>query len=250
MYVGKDGTSQADERMFRKFRDQHGRQWGADCEKRTQHPCGPLSLRGFPVKHVKLKTPAKYFKITDTAAGEITIDYDRWEVELLTAHTEYDLHALEQATALYGDKGPQAIKDRDPALMRRIGTPPERVERVRAAKAGNRWVLGLPNPATGEAEAKPKWADVYFPAPVAVQLQSFPNADEEFPDAANEDAVPTVFPARKVANYYWLSRDHFDAVNAGTEKLFRGTEEQAADAAKLRAGEEPVGAGAHESWGS
>lgn len=246
---GKDGFSQASVRSYRVFRDQHGRKWGADIEDRTGHPCGQLVPRDGWGTTAPLVPPQKYLVVTDTAAGEITIQYGRWIEDEERALREYNEEAYRVALDKFGDKADEAITEKHPGLLRVVGPPPLPVQRVKAARAGNRWVLGLPNPTTGEPEPKPQWAEEYFPVFVQPAVAEFPNADEEFPDAgADAEDAPTDFPHMYGPGLWYLSDEHRAAVLSKAEKAFRGTGEQAEEAAALRRGEQPVTAGAHESW--
>ena len=76
--------SQADLRAFRVFTDQHGRQWGAHIENKTQHPCSDL----LPRFNAPMYPPPSHIKIVDTYAGTIRMDYDAWEAELVQAHID------------------------------------------------------------------------------------------------------------------------------------------------------------------
>lgn len=253
MHANAENFSQADQRSFRIFTDQHGREWQGMIEKITEHPTGPWAPRFSSPLNKEIRP---YLKIKDAAAGKFVIDYDAWIRDLKQAHAAYALQEVQVANALYGDKGPQAIKDNDPQLALRLGPRPVAIERVLAAKAGNRWVLGIPNPKTGQPEAKPKWADRFFPAPLEAKAYEFPNADEEF---ANEEEAeqqgldgdaPASFPHRTRGNFWYLTRDHWEAVEAGDEKMFRGSEKEARDAASNRPANRPAAVGAtHESWG-
>lgn len=183
-----DEFSQADLRTYRKFRDQHGRRWGADIENKTQAPCGPLALLAAPplVCAPPVLPPSKYIRVSDTAGAELTIDYDRWLEDLDVAWEEFELFATEQATDLYKDQAADALEKMPPALARRIGRDrPLRREVVLAMRAGDPWVLGL-------SAARPKWADRFLPVEKPKDELSFLREEE---DEAGEDSTSTVADA-------------------------------------------------------
>lgn len=243
--------SQASMRDFRFFTDQHGREWGADCEKQTGEPCGPLS----PKFRAPMLPPPKYVQITDVRRGRIHINYDLWIHEQRMGHEEYERFALMQANRMFGERGPDEVRKLltprqgempDPALLHTVGEPPEAVERVLAAQAGNRWVLGL-------SEKKPSWAEKYFPAPKPKMTPEI--ARKLFPDAEDEDEQeePVImddieFPHMYAPSYWWLDAQHMLAQKAGNAKGFRGSGDEAkAEIERLDA--EAVGAGNMDpSW--
>lgn len=166
--------SQASQRSYRVFRDQHGRKWGADIEVKTQAPCGPLS----PRFSAPLIPPQKYLKITDVAAAEITIDYDQWLADEDTARAEWQERLRQQAYRLYHDKAAEAIENPPAELLALVGRPPEPRERILAArdgkgKPGYDWLLGF-------SDERPKWADVLFPAERERDELSFMDEGAEF----------------------------------------------------------------------
>lgn len=159
--------SQASQRSYRIFRDQHGRKWGADIETKTQAPCGPLS----PRFSAPLIPPQKYLKVTDVAAAEITIDYDQWLADEDAARAEWQERLRQQAYHLYRDKAMDAIQDPPADLLARIGRSPEPRERILAArdgkgKPGHDWILGF-------SDERPKWADTLFPPEREIDELSF-----------------------------------------------------------------------------
>lgn len=176
-----DEWSQADLRTYRKFRDQHGRRWGADVENKTQAPCGPLALLAVPplVCAPPVMPPSKYIRVSDAAGAELRIDYARWLEDLDVAWEEFELFATEQATDLYKDQAAEALKNPPAALARRIGRDrPLRREVVLAMREGNDWVLGL-------STERPNWADKVLPKAEAVDELAFLR-EEEKPDPLAE----------------------------------------------------------------
>ena len=177
MYSTPEGYSQATNRSFRIFTDQHGRVWGADIENATQAPCGPISA--------KFKSPlriaSKYVKLADALRGVLHIDYDHWLTDLDEAHRNYLSEVVRQKRRM-SPAQPHLIKDDNPDLLLVVGEPPPPIEQVQAALSGNRWVLGISNPDTGKPEIKPDWAEEYFPEPVTVAVMEFPNFEGDYPD--------------------------------------------------------------------
>lgn len=228
--MSEEKFSQADQRSYRVFTDQHGRKWGADIEKKTQHPCGPMA----PMFQAPMFPAQKFLKVTDAAAGLITIDYDAWILELQQAHLDYLAWAREEAFKMFGEMGTKALEDRHPGLMARVGEAPEPVERVKAAKAGNRWVLGIPMP-DGSPAPRPAKADLYFP-PAKKKEEVDPLADEGSSEPEVEEYAID-FPHMYAPGRWWLTRDHMIACKAGVEKGFQGNKEDAIEAASLRESE-------------
>ncbi len=245
--------SQASLRSYRIFRDQHGREWGADIEDKTGHPCGPLALRIGPNQVIPpMKFPQKYFVDFDGVSGTFAIDYDSWLKGSKDAHTDYQLNMLREANRMYHDRAQQMIQAKDPALLVLVGREPPDPRQVMSARAGNKWVLGICAVA-GVAPEKPKWADEVFPPPVEVgEMFSFPDAEDEYPDAdsvsiGEMDGKRIEYPYMASPGRWWLDEAHRDAVLTGNEKTFQGTKQDARDAAELRVAES-VGAGVDASW--
>lgn len=175
--------SQASERFYGIFTDQHGRKWGAECEKKTRHPCGPPLA---PYKwRAPLHVPGKYIAITNTAAQEVTIQYERWITDLRQAHADYRQAALARAIQLYGNKGPEALKNNDQTLMDLVGQAPESVKGVQAARAGNKWVLGL-----SKVRPTAEWVDEAFPVPAPIDTDDFSDPDDDFSEPEEVAAAP------------------------------------------------------------
>ncbi len=183
MYLNRAGYSQADERSYRIFSDQHGREWGADIENSTQAPCGPMSQRF----KSPLRIPSKYIVFINVQAGKIHIDYDRWIQDLTLAHEDYLEHKRAHKNRM-NPAQPHLIADDDPNLLYAVGEPPEAIQQVQAAKQGNRWVLGLTHPKTGDAMPKPGWAVKYFPEKVEITIEQFPD-DFDFDDEPEREVM-------------------------------------------------------------
>lgn len=227
-----DKFSQASVRSYAIFRDQHGRKWGADIEQKTGAPCGPLSARF----SAPIMPPQKYLKVTDVAARELTIDYEAWLGDLETAHMEYDQRRTMIAVTMYNERAHDAIEKKDPALMQRVGPPPQFLEPIMAAVEGNGWILGFDGFEMPE-EAKP-----FFPTPEQPKRAGWGGA-------IARQAKPE-------------EKQYPEHIGGGKWKLSNGTEVgpgvSRADATareKEIAEDEigadvPVGAGVHNSWGA
>ena len=147
----REGFSQATNRSYRIFTDQHDREWGADIENKTQAPCGALSA----CFRSPLRIAQKYLMLINPQAGKIEINYPLWIGELKQAHTDYAYTRLMEKRRM-SPANWRDIPDNDQGLLDVIGEPPPPVQQVLAAQAGERWVLGL-------SDVKPGWADDYFP---------------------------------------------------------------------------------------
>ena len=136
-------ADQALQRRYQLYRDQHNREWGGNVEIATGHPCGgPLS----PRFQAPLRVPPHYITIDDRRAGRCLIDYPTWVHDLKQASTNYlnkgRRYGYEKYGALFDASRPFTEE-----VLLFLGPAPRPVEPVLAAKAGNRWVLGLLLPA-------------------------------------------------------------------------------------------------------
>lgn len=232
----RGGFSQATVRTFRVFTDQHEREWGADCEKETNHPCAPLS----PNFSAPLYPPSKYIVITDTVRARIIIDYARWMDDLREAHHDYQLECYHVASGFYAEKAAEAVQKMPPALRMAVGAPPQPVEPVQACAANNPWMLGVPG-----AE-KPAAAKRFFPDPVIPQYREQAGMTVVVVDDPFADDAPDVDPGREYPHNYapgrwYVSRQHENQVTADLAKGFRGTKEEAiAEAARLESAHDPL----------
>lgn len=219
--------SQASTRAYRIFRDQHGREWGADIETKTQAPCGPYS----PRFKAPLMPPQKYIDLVDRAAGRVEIAYDRWLEDEDTARQEYTERLRQQAYHLYRDKAADALADPPPDLIARVGRPPEDRRRILAARAGDPWVLGL-------SQDRPKWADLVFPRENDDDELAFMREDTSFME---EDE-----PEPEVREYPYMKGPGLWVLSDGSTVRGKRVDAEAAEA-ELH---EPAGAGAVDpSWG-
>ena len=186
----RQGFSQATNRSYRIFTDQHDREWGADIENKTQAPCGALSARF----KSPLRIAQKYLMLINPQSGKIEINYPLWIGELKQAHTDYAYTRLMEKRRM-SPANWRDIPDNDQGLLDVIGAPPPPVQQVLAAQAGERWVLGLD-------DVKPAWADDYFPEVEEADELAFlkgTSADElafiDVPKAKDEPTLEAEVPA-------------------------------------------------------
>lgn len=158
-----DQISQADQRKYRNFRDQHGDVYGACIEIRTSHPTGPIT----PRNSAPLPVPPKYLKPHPTNDTMLVIDYVQWVDDLLESHEAWEEQLRQWALEMYGGAFAEKIEDPPAALLARVGPRPLATEVVLARKAGNPWLRGVPG-----AEM-PAQAKAHFPEPKAPKQVSW-----------------------------------------------------------------------------
>ena len=228
--------SQASLRMFRIFTDQWGREYNADCERKTQHPCGPYAAR----YRAPIYPPAKYIVIIDTVRAKVVIDTHRWIADLIDEHGMYwrEVHtwAKEKAGVKALDLYNRETGRVDPQLLAFVGIAPMPIEVIQAMRAGNRWLLGLPLD-NGQPASKPKAAPREF-FPDAETLRERDPFRERDPWADDGAELSTVVPAKNTAepqNYphmyapgrWWLTAAHRDECLADKRAPFVGKKAEA-----------------------
>jgi hypothetical protein len=151
--------SQADQRRNQIMTDQHGRRWFAVIEKASGHPTGRVSPEGWRPPHPKLVAPMKFMKFRADDPAHLTINYDRWILELEQANRQWDENRIRLGRLVHGSAfdptGPTPIE-----LTVLLGPRPMSPLPVLAMKQGNRWALG-------EDVPRPPEADRFFPKPEA-----------------------------------------------------------------------------------
>ena len=162
-------------------RDQHGREYDMVLELKTMSPTGPIS----PMFEAPIIPPQKYLRHNRREPTRVYIDYDGWEAEVRQRHAEYQEDRRVTAVKMFGQQAHRALQDNPEELRMVVGDPPPPVERILAAKSGNRWALGF-------TDARPEWADQYFPLPapetsVDELAQLFPDVDGEGPTFGEPD---------------------------------------------------------------
>lgn len=172
--------------------DQHGRPYEVIIDQESMTWCAP------PIAKFRtpLEVPISYLVPERDATGEIVVgsvvvDYPRWFADWSAAE-----RGREQTMQDFRVKHPHAS---DADLVGLIGDAPQSSEFVRAARAGNRWVLGLPSLKTGQPLPVPPWAepilDRLAPRTRAVRLEDpdrladaaarYADVDEEGASAAS-----------------------------------------------------------------
>jgi hypothetical protein len=185
--------SQADARMLGVFTDQHGRKWEAVIEKNTGHPCSHVRPR-FTAPYLP---DQQYLTFDAHERSTLVIDYDRAIADRRDARKTYDEMLYQFALGTYGD---QAAKYLPPegkpteAMRRYVGATPPAPEIPEAAKAGNKWVLGL-------TDVKPSWAEQHFPTkPAVIARDLAPDVNPELAALAalypDDDTPPPAAAAR------------------------------------------------------
>ena len=161
------------------LRDQHGREWDSTEDVIARGTCAPINPKNFSPP---FETPQKYLK-ADTGERKVEVMFDQWIDDLEAAHKTYEQKLSDDAFMLFGESGLKMFEDRAPALLRFTGQPPQPVEVVKAAKAGNKFCLGL-------SDKMPEWAKPFFLKP-EMEKQEFPDAEEysDYEEQADPDAI-------------------------------------------------------------
>jgi len=205
-------------RQFWQMEDQHGRTWGGEFDMRVQPNPGCVSAGLYPDHwRAPLMPPPQYQRIEWQAhrkgGPRMVIDYQRWIDEQARAveNWENGLHKLghvRQGDA-YNPERPS------PALLAEMGSKPRPVEPIRAAQAGDPWVLGLKQP-NGAAYPMPDWAIPYFGARVKDPLAFMRGK-------AEGKAVTAASPPasrQRLSNWQQFVKDHSDQ-KIGLKELSR-----------------------------
>jgi len=141
-------------REWRTFVDQHDRKWGASCAKKTGHPANLLE----PQFTAPLEVPHQHIKVNPNDSRLVKIDYDGWIKGIKDGEQQW-LDMVQKWVIDLGIQGTiqQTIDDPPPQILSLVGPrPTRRTEPVLAAKAGNKWVLGL-------STVVPEKAKQFFP---------------------------------------------------------------------------------------
>lgn len=128
------------------YTDEHGREWYAPTELKTNAPCGPIE----PVEWTApLMPPQKYLRVGHDRRRptELVILYDQWIDDEGTAREQWLRNGRIASRAMHGDKYDEhASFSRD--VIELIGPEPGiLIPAIEAAEQGNPWVLGfVPTP--------------------------------------------------------------------------------------------------------
>ena len=186
-------TDQRMKRHYALYNDQHGRQWGANCENKTGDPCGNLE----PQFVAPLRPLDKYITINGRRR-QVVIRYAEIIRDIVEAENDWDTEMRSYARKAYGMKAGEAIANPPPDLLDMVGPRPnERREPWEAAMQGNKWALGL-------STAKPEWAQEFFPDTKQAKQTFQIETTNRYPDADDEVEAEQA-PAGEVA---WAGPQH------------------------------------------
>ncbi|MDP9202814.1 MAG: hypothetical protein M3P26_12885 [Gemmatimonadota bacterium] len=186
--------TQADRRQHATITDRHGRKFWTVIEKDTMRSCSALIPKGWEPPKLFGKTPfvppEAYITYAVDDPFEMTVNYDLWIADTEREHEAYAQRMSAAAIMLFGSGAAEQVKKQSPELLNYVGKPPTPVAPIKAARAGNLFVLGLsPN--------MPKWAAEFFTAPVKVE-ELFPNAEDDYPD---EEALSVAMRADEASEF-------------------------------------------------
>lgn len=155
-------ADQALQRKYKRFKDTHGRQWGAVTEISTGDPCGPLE----PQFSAPWMLPQQYLRY-DAENHVLVPDYDaciRDRQKAMKAYIEKGKkYGFEKYGALFDPNKPFTEE-----VLLYLGPKPLPMEPAVAAKQGNRWILGLKGP-NGEVPKMPAKLEPFFVKPIVVE---------------------------------------------------------------------------------
>lgn len=116
--------------------------------------------------------PEKYVVPNARNSSQVVVDYATWREDVASAHDSWWSAMTDAAKQYYKDEAANVMqKVRDTGEVPRylfdlFGPKPLDLRIVDTCASGkSRWILGLPDPATGEAIARPAWADEILPLP-------------------------------------------------------------------------------------
>jgi hypothetical protein len=219
--------SQEERRRMGFPRDQHGRKWEAVYDIIANAPCSALIPHRWSAPWLP---PDAYFVFSSDPARdrEVVIDYDRLVRDRQAARAEYD-RALKAEARKHGPSAhamleahtlPDGRKSPHPLLLEEVGPPPLSDVFARAARAGNKWVLGLRRP-DGSAYPVTPWAEPHLhelddPYANTVDAEADDAADA-FPDVEGDDAWAGSAESREFADADAVAdlEEQFDAAAVG-----------------------------------
>ena len=177
--LGRKRSLQAERRRADLWTDQHGREWAAEMDLKTGHPCTPLRPLGWTAPIL----PPPMFMEFGTGRGRpiTTINYAKWIEHQGALQAEHEANVRDIASRMFPNSWAREIQANNPLLVQEAGRPPYAVEFVQACAEGNRWALGL-------SAKRPGWVtDALFAtipvpqrfAPVVSRVTDFYDADED-----------------------------------------------------------------------
>jgi len=180
MVAGRKRSLQAERRASEIWTDQHGREWAAERDLKSGHPCTPLVPLGW---RAPILPPPQFIRF-GSARGRpiITIDYAAWKEYAGIVQAEYEEEVRYHAVRMFPNSWAREIDQQNPLIMQEAGRPPYAVDFVTACEAGSRWALGL-------SQQKPKWLTPELEAtlPKAKRLSPADARTTVFDDADGAD---------------------------------------------------------------
>jgi hypothetical protein len=146
--LGRKRSLQAERRRSEIWTDQHEREWAAEMDLKTGHPCTPLVPLGWKAPVL----PPPQFLRFGSGRGRpiVTIDYRAWEEHQGRLQATWEEEVRYQAARMFPNSWAREVQARNPLIMQEAGPPPYDVTFVRACADGSRWALGL-------SKVEPKW---------------------------------------------------------------------------------------------
>jgi hypothetical protein len=182
--------SQRKQRRGQLFRDQHGRRYFAETELLTGHPTGMIE----PRFTAPLMPPIEYIRLSDDPERpyDIEIDYDRWIAEREEYHDEWVKQCRIASRKLHGQKHEPNATEFSAEVLDIVGDEPPSAEPVRAAQAGNPWILGL-------AKTPDRRLVQYFEEKASVRAARARAIDYSTLEALEETTDPEATGGKRVA---------------------------------------------------
>ncbi len=189
-----DGANQAATRRYQYMPDNHGRKFGAWIDNVSNDPCGPIE----PSFVSPLHPNPKYMLLVRDEWNHPAIrhDYQNWIADFQQMDMEYmreanrqmsERHQLKYTSDMEIDDDIKFRMGRRPSIQANIigGT----VQPLVAAKAGNKWVLGLTDVVD---ERVSKYFIVEQDAAQGIDYAADPSFDEQYDkDNMGGKTVPT-----------------------------------------------------------
>ncbi len=126
--------------------DDLGRKWESTVDIISGGTCAPINPKGWsdPLDTPQSVLTKALFTDPDTARLSLGLreGYETWRDDLKKKHVDYDRKLYGDAMMLFGAEGPNAYKERGPALIAYTGPGPQAWEPIEAALQGNSAALG------------------------------------------------------------------------------------------------------------
>lgn len=179
----KDRNPMMNGRVYRKAKDQHGRTWGAEIDKRTDQPCGPLRAY-FDAPWMPDAQYVHWRIDEDTTLPSVFIDYPEMKGDRRMAAKEWEKRFMQIGVTLDG----QRFDPSQPSLsvQQAAGPRPAPVEVAIAAERNDPWLLGF-------TADMPHFLEPYF-AHLNDDEAAFMYEPEPATGAADDDEAPAAPP--------------------------------------------------------